>query len=171
MSARTLRGEAARLLRLAASKRRKAKMVDELDVLATQNIGKMWDRMLGEFLGEWERLQRQQLSPKELERRLAAFLDGLSPKPMEDLARQSSNVAYNEGRSAGLLTAADSGGAQFVLRSELLDSNTCEVCEEFVAFPVIVQVDSPEFYEFSPPAKCLGGDRCRGFWVAVPRAA
>jgi hypothetical protein len=138
---------------------------EQAEVLATMDIGQMWDRMLGEFLGEWERLNRQGLPDAELERELRAFMDGLSDKPTADLARKSSSVAYNQGRSASTLGAAEQGSAQFAVRSEVLDTNTCDECAALDG--LVVEIGTPSYYEFLPPAKCLGGDRCRGFYVAV----
>ena len=138
---------------------------EEVNILATLDVGTMWDRMLGEFLGEWGRLERQGLSEEEMEREMRAFMDGLSDKPVTDLARKSSSVAYNQGRAAEILTAGVEGRTEFVVRSEILDTATCEVCARLDGS--VFEVDSPDFHEFLPPAKCLGGDRCRGFYVAV----
>ena len=50
-------------------------------------------------------------------------------------------------------------------RSEILDIKTCAVCVNLDS--MVVAVGSPDFNEFMPPAKCLGQDRCRGFYVPV----
>jgi len=138
---------------------------DQAKVLATVDVGSMWDRMRGEFLDEWARLDRQGLSAAEMDKELLAFMDGLSVKPQEHLARTSSGVAYNQGRSAEILSANVAGKTEFVVRSEVLDANTCEVCANLDGG--IYEVDSPAYHEFLPPSKCLGGDNCRGFYVAV----
>ncbi len=137
----------------------------EVEILATLDVGAMWDRMLGEFLNEWARLERQGLTEAQLAAEMKGFMEGLSPKPVEDLARTSAGVSYNQGRAAEILSAAVEGLTEFVVRSEILDSRTCEVCARLDGS--VFEVDSPDFHEFLPPAKCLGGDRCRGFYVAV----
>jgi hypothetical protein len=139
-------------------------MDEAIEMVATVDIGTMWDRMLGEFLNEWARLERTGIAPAEMEREMAAFLEGLSDKPVEDLARKSAGVSYNEGRSAEILTRHDVGEVNFVVRSEILDAATCDVCATLDAN--VFEVGTPEYYEYMPPAKCLGGDRCRGFYVA-----
>ncbi len=141
----------------------------EMRVLVTMDLGKLWDRYLGEFLGEWERLNRQGLGADAVAAEMDAFLEALSDKPMQDLARTGSSVSYNQGRSAEILTAGDDGRAEFVVRSEILDSKTCEACANLDS--MIVEVGTPGYFEFLPPAKCLGGDRCRGFYVAIGKAA
>jgi hypothetical protein len=146
-------------------KRHIAAFAEQTEVLATMDLGTMWDRMLGEFLAEWERLNRQGIDGAAMDRALRSFMDDLSAKPLEDLARQSSSVAYNQGRAVSILQAGDSGEVEYVVRSELLDSNTCAACANLDG--MVVRVDEPDFEEYMPPSKCLGGDRCRGFYVAV----
>lgn len=148
-----------------ALKRHVAVFDDQVEVLATMDIGQMWDRMLGEFLAEWEQLDRQKLSAAEIEKQIGSFIDDLSEKPMERLARQSSSVSYNQGRAAEILTAADHGEVKFVIRSEILDPSTCVECHALDLF--VADVGSADFYQYQPPAYCLGGRNCRGFYVAV----
>jgi hypothetical protein len=89
----------------------------------------------------------------------------LSDKPMENLARTSSTVAYNQGRQGSLLGAMEAETAQFVVRSEVLDQNTCVECAAIDG--AIFEIGTSDFQEFMPPAKCLGGDRCRGFYIPL----
>ncbi len=138
---------------------------EQVHTLAVLDVGNMWDRMLGEFLGEWGRLDRQGLDSAAMEAEMRSFMDGLSNKPEERLARTSSGVAYNQGRSAEILSAAVEGLTQFVVRSEQLDRNTCVACAALDG--EVFEIGTPDYFEFLPPAKCLGGDLCRGFPVAV----
>lgn len=147
-------------------KRQIAAFGEQAEVLATMNVGALWDRMLGEFLAEWARLDRQALDPAAMERQLLAFMEDLSDKDIEDLARKTSSVAYNYGRSAEILSAAMTGEVQFAVRSAILETGvTCDACWNLDG--LIVDVDTPEYKEFHPPAKCLGLDRCRCFYVPV----
>ncbi len=138
---------------------------EQVNVLATLDVGEMWDRMLGEFLGEWGRLDRQGLDSTAMEAEMRSFMDGLSNKPEQRLARTSSGVAYNQGRSAEILSAGVEGLTEFVVRSEILDRNTCAVCARLDGS--VFEVGSADYHTFLPPAQCLGGDLCRGFYVAV----
>lgn len=138
---------------------------DEVEVLAQMSIGRMWDRMLGEFLDRWSQLQRLGLDADEMERELRAHLDGLSPKFEQDVARQSSGVAYNQGRSAQILTEQAEGRVQVVVRSEVLDENTCAPCASLDG--AITEVGTPDYHALMPPSQCQGGDRCRGFYVPI----
>ena len=137
----------------------------ETRVLASLSVGQLWDRLLNEFLQRKAELDRQGLPTAEVEREMAAFLDGLSDRPIEDLARTTSGVAYNEGREAELLTANEQGKASFVVRSEILDRNTCEPCSRLDGS--VFEIGSADFHKFQPPAECLGRDRCRGFYVPI----
>jgi hypothetical protein len=150
-----------------ASSKHTAKFIAEIETVATLDVNTLWDRMRGEFLGEYTRLQREGLDPTEMERELNAFLDRLSDKPVEDLARRSSGVAYNQGRSAEILTASDMGQTEVVVRSEVLDTNTCGPCSRLDGG--VYDIGSSDYYADMPPAHCLGGERCRGFYVVVAR--
>jgi len=101
-----------------------------------------------------------------MEKQIQHFMDGLSAKPDERLARTSSGVAYNQGRNAEMMSAADEGKATHAIRSEILDENTCPECAKWD--DLIVEIGSPSYSEYHPPAQCLGRDQCRGFYVVVP---
>ncbi len=139
---------------------------DHVAALATIDVNVMWTRLRGEFLAEWERLERSGITGKELERRMESFLEQLSRKPVEDLGRKAAGVAYNEGRALALIEAAQLGEAQYAVRSEILDERTCTSCQRLDG--LVVEIGSEDFRRNMPPAGCLGGDRCRGFYVAVP---
>ena len=136
---------------------------EQAEILVTMDIGQMWDRYLGEFLGQWEQFNRQGLPVDEIERRMQTFLDDLSDKPIEDLARQTAGVAYNEGRAAEALSAYTSGEARWAVRSEILDESTCQACYDLDT--ATREIGTPEEKELRPPAYCFGGRRCRGFDV------
>lgn len=137
-----------------------------VEVLATVDLGTMWDRLLGEFLNEWSRITRDAtVAEVEVERHMAAFMDDLSEKPMEDIARKSASVAYNQGRGASIRTAEREGEVEYVVRSEVLDDRICDACASLDSS--VIAVNSPDFERFMPPAMCFGGDRCRGLYVAV----
>jgi len=138
---------------------------EQVEILATMDVGVMWDRYLGEFLGEWERLNRMGLSEAEIERAMESFMTELSGKPLDDLARQSSSVSYNAGRSDEILRSFNDGEAQFVVRSEILDNNTCVTCGDLDG--AVIEIGTSEYDLFLPPAHCEGGDRCRGFYVMI----
>lgn len=140
-------------------------MDDQVEVTARLSVGELWERLKGEFFGEWERLHRQGLPEAEIQQRLDAFLGELSDKPLEDLARKASGVTYNQGRSAEALSAAEQGEARFVIRSEALDERTCPTCAALDGS--IIEIGTPGYFELLPPAQCEGGDRCRGIIIPV----
>jgi len=65
---------------------------EQVNVLATIDVGEMWDRHLGEFLGEWSRLDRQGLSAAQMDAEMQAFMDGLSSKPLERVSRENAEL-------------------------------------------------------------------------------
>jgi hypothetical protein len=70
-------------------------------------------------------------------------------------------TTLNLGRTAGA-TVLDMPPT-FALRSEQLDTNTCQPCEHLHGS--IVRFGSPEYFSTMPPLGCLGGGRCRGVMV------
>ena len=140
-------------------------IAEELGVVAQVSLGDLWNRLLGEGLAEWTRLNREGIAGDDLERRLRAHLEGLSEKPLDDVSRKSAAVAYNQGRAAEIESLSDRGQVEFVVRSEILDDRTCEVCAALDG--QVVEVGSDEFFQLMPPARCLGDERCRGFYVPV----
>lgn len=136
--------------------------------VAEITLDKLWRMMLDSFLDEFDRLQRQDLPTERMFKDLGAHLDDLSDKRVEDWARQATHVAYNEGRSAAMVTAKGAGAANYAVRSEILDDRTCANCRAYDG--KVVEIGSAEYREFMPPAKCLGGDRCRGFYVVLSNA-
>ena len=134
---------------------------ESVSVVATIDVGTMWDRMLGEFLVEYERLSRSGMGTAQMDAALDAFMDNLSDKPVGELARKSTTVAYNEGRSAEILST----DIEFVVRSEVLDSKTCAACA--VVDGSVVEVGTQDYFGLMPPALCEGGDNCRGFYIPV----
>lgn len=67
----------------------------------------------------------------------------------------------NLGRTAGILTLP--GPPEYAMRSEQLDQNTCDPCDQLHG--EIVEIGSPDYYDLMPPNGCLGGGRCRGLYV------
>lgn len=67
----------------------------------------------------------------------------------------------NLGRTAGIRSLPDP--PEYAMRSEQLDANTCEECDQLHG--QIVEIGSPEYYDLMPPQGCLGGGRCRGIYV------
>jgi len=134
---------------------------EEAAVLGTMDVGIMWDRARGEFLDAWVRFNREGLQGAELDRAMQAFMGGLSDKPLQDLARKTVSVAYNQGRAAEII----SQNVPLVVRSEVLDSNTCDACRDLDG--AVVEVGTEEFDRLLPPAQCFGGDRCRGFYIPI----
>jgi hypothetical protein len=92
-------------------------------------------------------------------------LHGLSPAKNDLAARQLAEVAYNQGRDIAAKDAAAAGRANWVVRSEVLDSRTCTSCAQLDG--VYLKIGTKEYEQYLPPARCLGGDNCRGFAVIV----
>jgi hypothetical protein len=69
--------------------------------------------------------------------------------------------SLNLGRAAGAMSVPNP--PEYAMRSEQLDENTCDSCDELHGD--IVQVGTSEFYDEMPPEGCEGGGRCRGIYV------
>ncbi len=141
---------------------------DEMNALGAFDIGQIWQRVVSEGIGEYLRKSRVNVSDAEMPRAIQGFLDGLSEKPLEALARRSSSVAYNQGRDMAIKTANESGLVDYVVRTAVLDKAVCDACK--VLDKKVIKVASPQYAEYHPPAKCLGTENCRCFYVSIRRA-
>lgn len=138
-------------------------------VQAELDIGRIWQRLVGESLDEYMRLWTQGVRDDELVQRIEQFLEGLSEKPLEDAGRRAATTAYNQGRDAAARAMAAAGEALYALRTEVLDEATCEPCRALDG--QLFRIGTPEYTENLPPAKCEGGERCRGFYVILAAPA
>lgn len=138
---------------------------EQVRVRASMDVGAVWNRLLSEMLDQFASLTARNLPAAEMERELTGFVEGLSQKPIDQRARHGATTAYNVGRSAEIKTAADEGVAEYAVRSEILDGNTCSACRNLDG--LVMKIDDPDFDRLMPPAECLGGDNCRGFAVAL----
>lgn len=139
---------------------------EEVDIVSTFDVSSLWAKMVDEYLAEVMEFSRTEPTPDELANHMQEYMDALSDKPIDQLATESTTVAYNEGRSAAILTGAELGEFKYVIRSEILDSNTCDWCESIDN--EVFEIDTDEYYANMPPADCEGGARCRGIYVIVP---
>ena len=91
----------------------------------------------------------------------AAALAAVAARSLHNHVLELVGETLNLGRTAGVATMNDP--PEFALRSEQLDANTCDPCEQLHG--EIVEIGSPEYYDLMPPAECDGGGRCRGIYV------
>lgn len=76
---------------------------------------------------------------------------------------------HNAGRSLAAtggsrpVIAARVAATRWAMRSEQLDTNTCDYCDG--AHGDVYEVASPAYFTHMPPAGCRGGGRCRGIYV------
>ncbi len=140
-----------------------AAFADQAEVLGSIDVGTMWDRLRGEFLTEFVRLDSQGLTPAELDRAMTGFMDGLSEKPLTELSRKSSGVIYNQGRSAEILSQPT---VEFVVYSSILEpGTTCDPCRHLDS--EVFEVGTPDYFNNQPGAQCDGGTNCRCIYIAV----
>jgi hypothetical protein len=134
--------------------------------VATQiAIDEIWAALLDEAIAEYNRAIRSGLSEPDALKAVEAALQRLSPASVDLTARQVAEVAYNEGRDVAAKEAAAAGLAEWVLRSEVLDQLTCEPCSQLDG--IQVRIGTTEYEQLMPPARCEGGDNCRGFYVIL----
>jgi hypothetical protein len=128
---------------------------------------------LSELSGRLEReamrlitdLSQQGLSGDELADRVAAGLMNLSDTPIQEAARGAASESFNLGRNLGAQEAVDQIAT--VVRTEVLDQNTCPPCErlDYDNSGTVYEMNSPEYFRDMPPNQCDGRDLCRGFYL------
>ena len=111
-------------------------------------------------------LSQQGIEGDELAEQVQAGLASLSDAPIDRAARGATSESFNLGRN---LAAQDRvGEVAEVVRSEVLDANTCRPCRALDG--TTYRVNTPAYFEFMPPNKCDGRELCRGFYLYL-RAA
>lgn len=115
---------------------------------------------------------RQGLSGDDLAAALKRDLMALSPAPAEKAARGAISNAYNLGRNLEIQQRR--AEIDRVVRTAILDTETCTEarhgdgmrrCRELDG--VTFEVNSDEYIENHPPAKCDGREACRCFYMPV----
>lgn len=91
-------------------------------------------------------------------------LRSLSPAPVGRAARGATSESFNLGRNLEAQKHITGYGAiTSVIRSEILDENTCPPCRELDG--TVVAFNSPEYFEKMPPNLCDGHELCRGIYL------
>lgn len=140
-------------------------LVDDARFYAGISIGQIWARLTGLFIDIYTRMTDRGLTSEALLASLEAELNALSENPVLDIGRQLAAVAYNYGRDVGAREALAANRAFYVVRSEVMDTGTCESCAAMDG--AVFEIGSPEYEEHMPPNDCEGGERCRGFLIAI----
>lgn len=133
------------------------------------------DLDVSEIVGRLEReairlvkqFSQQGLEGEELARAVQNGLRQLSDAPIEKAARGAASEAFNLGRN--LAAQERAAEIQRVVRTEVLDLNTCPPCRELDGTEY--EVNSQEYFENMPPAGCDGRELCRGFFMFLSEAA
>ena len=125
------------------------------------DLDSFYQRLLNEARRQMADLQQQGFGGGELADRLSASLNNLSDTPIEQMGRASTSEAFNLGRN--LAAQGETGIITQVVRTEVLDENTCDPCR--MADGTVVEMNTPEYFEYMPPNLCDGRDQCRGFYL------
>jgi hypothetical protein len=136
------------------------------EVRASLDLNAMYDRLRSETLRLLEDLSQQGLSGQELSDAVVNGLKGLSDTPIDEAARGGATEAFNLGRNLGIQDSADK--VSEVVRTAVLDQNTCDNCDRLDGFTTTV--NSADYFAKSPPIvagpdACDGWDLCRCFWL------
>jgi len=147
--------------------RRARDLRDEaIDIAVLSALSATWNRIRGEALDYYAQLRRSGITDTAtLAADVRTHLGALSTQPEATLARESSTVAYGEGRNAAIVAAAESDGLDFAMYTAVNDRNTCENCYDLDG--TVYVIGSPEFYANKPMARCKGGELCRCEYVAL----
>lgn len=138
------------------------------EVLVQLDVSNLIQRLQAQVVQQYTLMAAQGMAPEDIATALQGYLDSLSDRQIEEMGRQSTAVAFNQGRNVAIqeyLPVLEPNA----VRTEVLDANTCEPCAQFHGYEA--RINSPEFFEHGPPAHCDGQRRCRGFWLVFPKEA
>lgn len=130
-------------------------------VRADIDLSEFYERLRLETLQQITDLSQQGYRGEELADRVIGALNNLSDTPTEQAARGAASEAFNLGRNVEV--QKDPAAVGQVVRSEVLDENTCEPCR--LLDGAIYEINSPEYFQDMPPNHCDGRDLCRGFYL------
>lgn len=134
---------------------------EAFSVKAEIDLETVYVRLLNETRRLMTDLSQQGLAGPELAEAVDAGLSALSDTPIAQAARGATTEAFNLGRNIEAQRRSQSIGR--VVRTEVLDENTCDPCREMDGFRT--EVNGPGYFENMPPNHCDGRDLCRGFYL------
>ena len=140
----------------------------QADVLVEVDVKAIVDRLQAQTTEQYNQLLLSSAGPTEIAAGLDAYLASISDQHLLEMARGSTGTAFNLGRHVGIQELKRDLNP-YVVRTEVLDDNTCEVCEAYVSRADQGEkflINSREYFANMPPAGCLGKERCRGFYLA-----
>lgn len=103
------------------------------------------------------------IDPADVSTQVGDYLTGLSDAYLKDQLGGALSAAMNAGR----LAAMDANQATSFYASELLDTNTCQPCEDVDGTEYVSAEDAASDYPAGGYRDCQGGPRCRGTVVAI----
>lgn len=134
---------------------------EALDVRVTVDLDDFYNRLLNETRTLLTDLSQRNLSTEDLAAQMEAGLEDLGDSMINQMGRGATSEAFNLGRNMAAQELSDLIG--MAVRTEVLDRNTCDPCDELDG--TVVPLNSPEYFAAMPPNGCDGGDFCRGFYL------
>lgn len=125
------------------------------------DLSSFYNRLLNETRRLMTDYGQQGLEGQDLADAVEAGLRNLSDTPIDQAGRGATTEAFNLGRN--LAAQRNAASIQRVVRTEILDENTCDFCES--ADGKTYDVNTPAYFENMPPNGCDGRDLCRGFYM------
>lgn len=135
---------------------------DAISLRVQIDLSEVGNRLQNEATRLVADLSQQGLTGDELgaavERELLAIFDDASAART---GREATHESFSLGRNLEAQRQAGSIGE--VVRSEILDENTCEPCAAMDG--TVVVMNSPAYFENMPPNGCDGREQCRGIYL------
>jgi hypothetical protein len=144
----------------------------QAEVMVNLDVSNLVARLQSEVVARYNVLAGSGASDPEIAKQIDDYLGSISDRQLESMARQSTSLGFNSGRNV----AIQEYKAQlepFAIRTEVLDDNTCDVCEAYAQRAEDGErftIGTAEYLENMPPAGCKGQNRCRGFYAVFAKA-
>jgi hypothetical protein len=104
---------------------------------------------------------QQGLTGDALGEAVASALQAMFDPQLDRAGREATHEAFSLGRN--LEAQAGASKVTQVVRSEVLDRNTCEPCSALDG--TVVEMNSPDYFKYMPPNGCDGREQCRGLYL------
>lgn len=134
-----------------------------LDARVAITIDQIYTRLLNETRRLLADFSQQPIPDDQLADKVGAGLHALTDTLITREGRGATGEAFNLGRNESAQAPAVLSQVTKVVRTEILDHNTCPPCEDFDGNVYVM--NSPEYFRDMPPNGCNGGEACRGFYM------
>jgi hypothetical protein len=125
------------------------------------DLSEFGNRVQNEAVRLYADYAQRGLTGEALADAVTADLESIFDVSIDRAGREATHEAFNLGRNLEAQARRTQIGD--VVRTEILDENTCDPCRGLDGN--VYTLNSPSYFDDMPPNHCEGGEQCRGFYL------